>query len=247
MLELVKSGIKGLDQLLKGGFRRNISVLITGSPGAGKTIMALQFVYYGMKNYKENGIFISTEESLEDIRYYGKSFGMDIEKYEKNGSIILVEKSVSTLKGGIVSIEALLNLIKKNKIRRVSLDSIVFFQYLYSQKEHGIEFRRQVLMFIQQLKKAGVTFLVVSEKTRIDLDRVEYDLLDFVFDAVIIATRVRKGAYFERLISIIKVRGQEHSLDLYPMTISSEGVTILTDQTPFSLVEKEESKKENHT
>ena len=63
-VELIKTGISGLDQVLKGGLRRNSSILVTGAPGTGKTILALQFIYYGAKDYNENGIFISTEESL---------------------------------------------------------------------------------------------------------------------------------------------------------------------------------------
>ena len=246
MAELLKTGIPGLDNILHGGFRRNLGILITGSPGTFKTIMALQFICNGAKEYHENGIFITTEESLEDIRYYANTLGMKIEELEKNGSILLIEKSVSMLKGGIVSIDGLLKVIKEKKIRRVAMDSVIFFRYLYPKTDHDeTEFRRQVLMFIHQLKSAGVTFLTISERTITDLDMLEYDVLDFVFDAFIMTTRVRKGAYFERIISVIKVRGQEHSTDVYPMTIGEGGVKVLTDQTPFSLVEKEEAKKSN--
>ena len=51
-VEKIKTGIEGLDKVLKGGLRRNSSMLITGAPGTGKTIMALQFIYYGAKNYQ---------------------------------------------------------------------------------------------------------------------------------------------------------------------------------------------------
>ncbi len=243
MVDKIKTGIKGLDEITNGGFRRNMSILLTGSPGTGKTITALQFLYAGAKDFKENGLFISTEENLDDIRGYAKDLGMDLDKYEKKGSLILYEKSVSTLKGGIVSIDGLLGLIKKNKIKRIALDSIIFFEYMYSKdSDNRMEFRRQVIMFLQQIKKAGVTFLTIAERSVTDLDRLEYDLLDFIFDAIILVTRARRGAYFERLISVIKVRGQEHNLDVYPLKIGAGGITILTDQTPFSLVQNGESK-----
>lgn len=244
MDDTVKTGIMGLDNALKGGLRRGASVLITGSPGTGKTIMALQFIYNGIKDYKENGIFITTEENLDDIRYYAKTLGMDIQKYEKSGNIVLIEKSVTRLKGGIVSIEGLLDLIKKKNIKRVSLDSLIFFEYLYPKVDHdGMEFRRQVLLFMQQMKKVGVAFLCTSERHITDLDRIEYDMMDFLFEGFIIVTRVRKGAYFERILTIAKMRGQEHSLDVYPVSIGKGGVSVLTDQVPFSLVEKEEKEK----
>ena len=46
MIEKIKTGVSGLDQVLKGGLRKNSTILITGAPGTGKTILALQFVYY---------------------------------------------------------------------------------------------------------------------------------------------------------------------------------------------------------
>lgn len=246
MPEILKSGINGLDGILKGGFRRGVSILIAGPPGVGKTIMALQFIYYGAKDYKENGIFITTEEGVNDIRDYANGLGIKIEKYEKSNAIFLSEKSVSTLKGGIASIDGLLNLIKKKKIKRIALDSLIFFNYLYPKiNQNEIEFRREVLMFIQQLKNAGVTFLGIAERNYTSIDNIHYDSLDFIFDAIIIASRIRKGAYFEKVITVLKIRGQEHSTDIYPMMIGNGGVRILTEQTPFSLLDKEDKRQDD--
>jgi len=127
MIERIKTGINGLDQILKGGLRKNSSILITGAPGTGKTIMALQFIYYGAKKYNENGIFIATEETLSDLRNYSKNFGMNFEHMEKKGKIFLIEKQLAMLKGGISSIKGMLDLIKKKNIERVALDSLTFF------------------------------------------------------------------------------------------------------------------------
>ena len=241
-VELIKTGISGLDQVLKGGLRRNSSVLITGAPGTGKTILALQFVYYGAKDYNENGIFITTEEALDDIRNFAKNLGMDVASMESKKKLFFVQKPISTLKGGIASVKGLIDAIKKYNIKRVSLDSLIFFEYLYPRfNGNKIEFRRQVLIFMQELKKAGVTFLTVSERSVTDFDRLTYDMMDFVYEGIIVLSRIRKGSYFERVITVAKVRGQDHSLDVYPLTIGPEGIKVLVDQTPFSLVEKEEA------
>ena len=92
------------------------------------------------------------------------------------------------------------------------------------------------------MKKAGVTFMAVSERKITDLDRLEYDMMDFVFEGFIVLSRIRKGSYFERVLTVSKIRGQDHSLDVYPITIGKGGLRILHDQTPFSLVEQEERK-----
>jgi len=241
-VELIKTGISGLDQVLKGGLRRNSTILITGAPGTGKTIFALQFVYYGAKDFNENGIFITTEENLEDIKNFAKNLGMDLDSMEKKGKLFFVQKSLATLKGGLSSVKGMMDAIKKYNIKRVALDSMIFFDYLYPRFDgNKMEFRRQVIIFMQQMKKAGVTFLAVSERKVTDFDRLTYDMMDFVFEGFIILSRIRKGSYFERVLTVAKVRGQDHSLDVYPITIGSDGLKILFDQTPFSLVEKEEA------
>ena len=241
-VERIKTGIQGLDQVLKGGLRRNSSILVTGAPGTGKTILALQFIYYGAKDHNENGIFISTEESLDVLDQSARNMGMDLASMVKKGKIFFIQKPIATLKGGISSIRGLTDAIKKNNVKRVALDSVIFFEYLYPRFDgNKMEFRRQVLIFIQEMKKAGVTFLVVSERSVTDFDRLTYDMMDFVFEGIILLSRIRKGSYFERVLTVAKIRGQDHSLDVYPVTIGTDGLKVLVDQTPFSLVEKEES------
>ena len=243
MIEKISTGTQGLDIILKGGLRRNASILLTGAPGTGKTIIALQFIYYGAKTYNENGIFIATEESVADLKANSKNFGMNFEEMEKKGKVFFVEKPLSTLRGGLGSVKGMLDLIKKKKIKRVALDSLVFFEYLYPRFDgNAIEFRRQILLFMQKMKNAGITFLTVSERKVTDLDRLEYDMMDFVFEGFIILSRIRKGSYFERIMTVAKIRGQDHSLDVYPVTIDKGGLRVLHDQLPFSLVEKEEAK-----
>ncbi len=240
--ELIKTGVPGLDQVLKGGLRKNSSLLVTGAPGTGKTIFALQFIYYGAKDYNEKGIFISTEENIDELRQVANNLGMDIASMESKNNVFFAQKPLTTLKGGIASIKGLLDAIKKNNIKRVALDSLVFFDYLYSRfNGNRIEFRRQVLMFLQEMKKSGVTFLAVSSRPVTDFDRLTYDMMDFIFEGIIVLSRIRKGSYFERVVTVAKIRGQDHSLDVYPLTISNEGLKVLYDQTPFSLVEKEEA------
>ncbi len=240
-VERIKTGVQGLDKVLKGGFRKNATILVTGAPGTGKTIMALQFIYYGAKNYNENGIFITIEENLSDLKENAKNLGMDINALEKNGKIFMFQKPVTQLKGGLISVKGLLDLIRKKNIKRVALDSLIFFEYLYPKFNHNVmEYRRQVLIFMQKLKSAGVTFMAVSERKITDLDRLEFDMMDFVFEGFIILSRIRKGSYFERVITVAKLRGQSHSLDVYPVTIEdNKGFQVLVDQTPFSLLEKE--------
>tara|TARA_Y100000310_G_scaffold272984_1_gene288240 strand:- start:2140 stop:2886 length:747 start_codon:yes stop_codon:yes gene_type:complete len=240
-IELVKTGIPGLDKLLNGRVPKTSNLLLTGAPGTGKTLMALQFAYNGVKQFDENGVFITTEESLDNLREHSKQIGMDLGKYEKSGKLFLFEMDLATLKGGMASIKGLLDLIKKKKIKRFSLDSLIMFEYLYqSYRNDDVEFRRQILLFLNKIRAQGVTSMVISERKTVDFDKPHFTEMDFMFDGFVVISRIRKGSYFERVLTVAKMRGVDHSLDIHPIKIGKGGVTILTDQTPFSLADKED-------
>ena len=78
--ERVTTGIPGLDQLLEGGFPKGRSVLVTGEPGTGKTIFALQFLVEGLRR-GEKGIYVAADEGPADIIEQAASLGWDLEKY----------------------------------------------------------------------------------------------------------------------------------------------------------------------
>ena len=64
--ERVATGITGLDALIEGGLPKGRSILVTGEPGTGKTIFALQFLVEGLKR-GEKGIYVTADESPMDV------------------------------------------------------------------------------------------------------------------------------------------------------------------------------------
>lgn len=237
-MKLIKTGIPGLDDVLKGGIKERSAILVTGGPGTGKSILAWQFIFEGAKK-GEPGLFISAEENLDDLRENMKSVGFDIEKYEKEKKITLARQPVTSKK--LVSIAAPLDLIKKYKIKRVALDSLTLFEYTHLAGE--MDYRKEVLDFVRLMKEEGVTLLATSEKTVTDTGVLKYESEDFLFDGLILLTAIRKAASFERCIHVIKMRGQDHLLDIYPVRIEKGGVKVFPDQLPFSLIEEESKKK----
>ena len=121
---MIKTGVEGLDELFKGGLKENSSILLQGSPGTGKTILALQFIYQGAL-MGEPGLFITSEIKADDLREYALSLGMDLRPLEKKGIFHIVEQPI--LRGNIVSIDTPLKIIKQSKIKRVVLDSLTLF------------------------------------------------------------------------------------------------------------------------
>ncbi len=235
-MEKIKLGIPGLDEILKGGIRKESSILITGPPGSGKSIAAMQFIYSGAKKGIP-GMFITSEETAGSLRSDMKSIGFDILKMEKKDMITIVEQSVTS--GGMISIEAPLKLISKKKVKRVVLDSLTLFEYVYGSSLN--EFRKGIISFIKQLKEAGVTLIVTSERE--SMDGMKFKPEDYLFDGMIMLSLVRKGSVFERVINVVKMRGQSHLIDIFPFQIRKGGIKVFPKQLPFSLLDRDSMKK----
>lgn len=237
-MEKIKLGITGLDEILKGGVRTDSSLLFTGPPGTGKSIAAFQFIYQGAKKGIP-GLYITSEENAISLRDHMKSIGMDTTELEKKELITIAEQSVTS--GKMISIEAPIKLLVKKKIRRVVMDSLTLFEFVYGSSVN--EFRKGIISFITQMKEAGVTLVVTSERYQSDLDRFEYRSEDFLFDGVVLLAKIRKGSSFERVLHVTKMRGQDHLMDIFPFQIGKGGITAFPKQLPFSLIEQDVLKK----
>ena len=86
----VPSGIAGFDDLIQGGFPLGTNILLLGAPMTGKSTMAMQFLYTGLR-LGNAGIFISTNETAEDVRERMASFGWDTKPFEQEGTIKYVD------------------------------------------------------------------------------------------------------------------------------------------------------------
>jgi len=228
---LIKTGVPGLDKILKGGVRENASVLVKGAPGSGKTVLALNFIIDGAKN-GEKGLFITTED-LDDVRAYAKTLGLNLEKYEKEKKVFLVSQIISLKK--LVSIATPLDIIEKNKIKRVAIDSLTIFKF--STWGNELNYRKEILDLINSMRK--VLLIAISEEDFTSVDINGYQPEEYLFDGVIRLLKVRKNNRYERCIQVVKMRGQDHSIDIYPLIIKEGGMFVYPDEIPFVLLEKE--------
>lgn len=99
-VERVPTGISGVDRLIEGGFPKGRSILITGEPGTGKTIFALQFLIEGLAR-GEKGIYVAADEGPADILDQAASLGWDLEKHieKKELAILNAGTYLSSLPG----------------------------------------------------------------------------------------------------------------------------------------------------
>ena len=83
------TGVPGLDEILYGGIPRQNLVVISGDPGSGKTCLCLEFLYRGALEYNEPGIYVSLEESEEEVVRIAAGFGWDFQTLINEKKVIL--------------------------------------------------------------------------------------------------------------------------------------------------------------
>ena len=190
-LQRIPSGIPGFDQIVGGGLIRDRVYLLAGPAGAGKTIFSTQFLYNGIAKYNENGIYVVLEETPQQLREnMYNSFGWNIQSYEDNGNIIILDAISSRL--GLSSaerfivprpftLESLLyeiqNAIQTANARRVVIDSLDAMSLELTQ----VDLRSLIQRLTMILKSFGCTTLLVSgqaETNRQERKSVEEYVVD---------------------------------------------------------------------
>jgi circadian clock protein KaiC len=238
-LKRLLTGIAGFDQISNGGLPRNRSTLVAGTAGSGKTVMALQFLAAGVRDFAENGVFVTFEEKPADLMQNVQSFGWDLEKLLKEGRIAVVdatpEPGEQAIPTGPFDLSALMarieNAVREVDAKRVILDAV---GALFPQFTDSNVVRRELHRIAAGLRLLGVTTLITLERVEEDGAVGRFGVEEFVADNVLILRNRLQGEKRRRTIEILKFRGAFHHKGEYPFTIDAgDGITII----PLSAIE----------
>src|SRR5437764_13061217 len=83
------TGIPGLDEITNGGLPRGRPTLVCGGAGCGKTLLAMEFLVRGALEYDEPGVFISFEETTDDLVENAQSLGFDVRRLSARRRLLL--------------------------------------------------------------------------------------------------------------------------------------------------------------
>jgi len=217
-IERIPSGIPGLDKLMEGGFVKGSTILVSGSAGTGKTIFCAQFLMEGLRK-GETCMFITLEESPEDIIGDVQRFGWDLEKYIDEKKLFLVAKDPFQMTD-IVS--PLLDEIKENKVQRVVIDSTALLELYYKESS---DVRKELFKLLSGLKGIGVTSMITSELPEEYKTLGKFGVEEFVVDEVIVLRNVSLGGTYYTL-QIRKMRRTNHGKEICSMGITDKGIEI---------------------
>ena len=216
----VTTGIPGLDSLIEGGYIKNSINLVTGETGTGKTIFGLQFIWEGLKK-GEPGVYISLEQEPEDIFADVKRFGMNFEPHVKNGKCIVDFLPTWKLEELPIMVTEKINAIKA---KRFVLDTLS----LVCSRLDKIAIRSEIAEFMKELKKSGVTTILLSEIPEDSKKLSRFGVEEFLADGIIIMNYldfVVGGS--PRSLIIRKMRRTDHGTDVYPIKFGKSGLSIL--------------------
>ena len=202
----------------------------TSSASWGKTLLAVQFLYHGIKYFDYPGLFVTFEESPTDIIQNAYSFGWDLEELIDQGKLFILDASPDPEGQEVVGsfdlsalIERIQYAITKYKAKLVSIDSVtaVFQQY-----EAVSVVRREIFRLVARLKLLGVTSIMTTERIEEYGAVARFGVEEFVSDNVVIMRNVLEGERRRRTAEILKLRGTTHMKGEYPFTITNDGINI---------------------
>jgi circadian clock protein KaiC len=232
-LEKLPTGIPGFDLIAAGGLPIRRSTLVAGTAGSGKSVLAAQFLAEGILQWDQPGVFVTFEESPEDIRRNMASLGWDIPAWEAAGKWTFMDASPHYEENMVVTghydLEGLLvrleHAVRKVQACRVAVDSL---GAIFSQFQEVRIIRLELLRTATLLKSLGVTTLMTTERELEYGNIARHGVEEFVADNVIILRNTLDEQIRHRTIEILKFRGTHHHKGEYPFTVvPGEGVVVV--------------------
>jgi circadian clock protein KaiC len=228
-LEKTPTGISGLDQITGGGLPRGRVTLVTGSPGAGKTLLGLAFLVAGARQRGEPAVLLTFEESAAKVTANARSLGFGLDVLQRDGLLEMLSfhlDPAEIVAAGEFDFEPIFLLlgdaIRRVGAKRVLLDTI---EVLFGAFGDDSIVRAEISRLARWLEDQGVTAILTGEQSNSGLSG--HGIAEYVSDCVIkLDHRVREDSCTRRL-RIVKYRGSAHGTNEYPFVISDHGFTVL--------------------
>ena len=225
------TGIRGLDEITGGGLPRGRSTLVTGGTGSGKTLLGLEFLVAGARDYGEPGVLVTFEESAGKVSANVASLGFDLDELQRDGRLVVHAFQVDPteiIEAGEFDFEPLFALlddsIERIGAKRVMLDTI---ELLFGAFPNQAIVRAELSRLFRRLEDRAVTAIVTGEQGDNSRGFTRHGIEEYVSDCVIVLSHRMHGEISTRRLRVVKYRGSAHGTNEYPFLISGHGFVVL--------------------
>ena len=223
----ISTGIAGLDEILFGGLTQNRVYLVQGSPGTGKTTLAMQFLMQGVRT-GEKGLYITLSETSEELREIASSHGWsigDIELFQLiNDGSLDPEAEQSILHPSEIELgettRSIMDAVDRAQPARVVFDSLSELRLL---AQSPLRYRRQILAIKNYFSTRQCTVLLLDDKTSEGSDERLHSIAHGVITLEQIAQDFGKE---RRRLNVVKMRGLKFHGGFHDFILDTGGLKV---------------------
>lgn len=220
----LSSGIKGLDEMLGGGYPAGDAVLLTGASGTGKTTFANHFVAAAQQS-GESAVMAIFEENPSDYVVRAQQMGLDLEAMRQSGRLkmlylrpldLSVDETLLAISDAVAEIGA----------TRVVIDSLSGFELALA-PTFRTDFREAMYRLISALTCTGITVMMTLEVTyKPESLSTSTQNVSFFADDILVQRFVQLEGELRTVVTVMKMRGSSHSHGLRAYQITPRGVVL---------------------
>jgi circadian clock protein KaiC len=214
--------VPGLDELCGGGLLERSTTLVSGSPGIGKSTLALQFLVGGVKR-NEPGLYIALEEGPAQLRQTAESLGMSLEQATAKGLVELAYLPRDRARAGQF-LTILDDKIRAHKTRRLVLDGL---NQIVQAGVTPDDLRQLLHALVVRVKALGVTSMVTLEaSTMYSTDLITERGYSPIADNIFLLRYAQALGERRPTLAVVKTRGSAHDEGTYYFGIAKGGIRI---------------------
>ncbi len=224
--ERAKTGIRGLDEILEGGFIRDRLYLIDGNPGSGKTTLALHFLREGVE-IGEKCLYVTLSETREELTEGAQAHGWSLEGIE---IVELIPDQQDALQGGgeltmihpsdielSETMGKILAAIERVQPTRIVFDSLSEMRLL---AQNSLRYRRQILALKQFFVGRRCTVVMLDDRTAEGPDLQLHSIAHGVIGLYLSPPVYGKA---RRQLQVLKCRGTNYASGYHDFSIVDAG------------------------
>jgi len=227
-LPAADTGTEGLDEVLAGGLTRGRVFLLEGSPGAGKTTIATQFLLAGAAA-GEKTLYITLSETEDELRDGARSHGwsldgIDIFELVPPENLLDEQQQQSLLYSSDLELgetaKRIFDAFERYAPDRVVLDSLSEIRLL---AQSSLRYRRQILALKHYFATQNATVLMLDDLTTELNDKTVHSVAHGV---IALEELARDYGCERRRLRVVKYRGRRFRGGFHDFTIETGGVKV---------------------